>query len=241
MGKTTLQKISTRSNRPNDPITRIRKDTKLTSVPPPELLRQQTRIVIAPSLILAVILENMDAYIDATQNCMNILLQFASHTQIYQDDLIVDSKENGANDTALNTLYLLCFICEMQPLYTLQILAQFEASVDKFSDGTNNSLQAQKLVTILDSYNHTHVGGREVTPSERQGAMANCMGLLVFNIDNDVNITTAFPTNEAAPTAMTGMKHQYTSQDTLLHTKPINSLLVGSLVQSQTHNRLQLF
>ncbi|KAA6387218.1 MAG: hypothetical protein EZS28_017253 [Streblomastix strix] len=75
-------------------------------------------------------------------------------------------------------------------------------------DGINKSLKAQKLVTVLDSYNHTHVGDHEITPSERYGAMTNCMDLLVFNINNDVNIAVAFPTIEAAPTAMIGMKHQ---------------------------------
>ncbi|KAA6394148.1 MAG: putative tyrosine-tRNA ligase [Streblomastix strix] len=43
--------------------------------------------------------------------------------------------------------------------------------------------------------------------------MTKCMGLLAFSIDNDTNITTAFPTTEAVPTAMTGMKLQYASQE----------------------------
>ncbi|KAA6368337.1 MAG: hypothetical protein EZS28_036135, partial [Streblomastix strix] len=87
-----------------------------------------------------------------------------------------------------------------------------------FLDGTNNSLQAQKLVITLDSYIHTHVGSREITPSERQGVMTNCKNLLALNIDNDPTIATAFPTIEAARTAMTGMKLYNASQDTLLHT-----------------------
>ncbi|KAA6368338.1 MAG: hypothetical protein EZS28_036136 [Streblomastix strix] len=118
MGITTHQKISTRSNRPNDPITRIRKDTKLTAVPHFELLRQQARMsgviiseqvkdfdyadqekqllpiqyfdalveIKAPRLILAMIRENMDAYIDVTQNCMSIFWQMASHTQFHSVD-----------------------------------------------------------------------------------------------------------------------------------------------------------
>ncbi|KAA6385085.1 MAG: hypothetical protein EZS28_019389 [Streblomastix strix] len=50
MNITTFQKIATRSNRPNDPITRIRKGTKQVVGPPPELPQQQTRIsgVIVP-------------------------------------------------------------------------------------------------------------------------------------------------------------------------------------------------
>ncbi|KAA6383900.1 MAG: hypothetical protein EZS28_020572 [Streblomastix strix] len=53
MNITTFQKIATRSNRPNDPITRIRKDPKFTIVQPPELLLQKTRIseVIIPEEI----------------------------------------------------------------------------------------------------------------------------------------------------------------------------------------------
>ncbi|KAA6383901.1 MAG: hypothetical protein EZS28_020573 [Streblomastix strix] len=74
-------------------------------------------------------------------------------------------------------------------------------------DSINKSLQAQKIVTTLDSYNHTHVGGQEITPSERYGVITNCIGLLAFNIDIDTNIVTAFLTIEAARTAMTGIKH----------------------------------
>ncbi|KAA6382998.1 MAG: hypothetical protein EZS28_021475 [Streblomastix strix] len=80
-------------------------------------------------------------------------------------------------------------------------------------DGINKNLQAQKIVTTLDSYNHTHVGGQEFSPSERYDAIINCMGLLAFNIDNDTNIVTAFLTIKAARTAMTGIKLQYASKE----------------------------
>ncbi|KAA6382997.1 MAG: hypothetical protein EZS28_021474, partial [Streblomastix strix] len=104
MNRTTLQMIATRNIRPNDPITRIRKDPKLTIVPPPELFLQQARMsgviiseqvkdlnyagqeIKAPSVILAVIREKMDAYIDVTKNCISILWQFASHTQFNSVD-----------------------------------------------------------------------------------------------------------------------------------------------------------
>ncbi|KAA6366776.1 MAG: hypothetical protein EZS28_037698 [Streblomastix strix] len=109
-----------------------------------------------------------------------------------------------------------------------------------YLEGINNSLLAQKLVATLGSYFHTRVSGQEITLSERYSVKINCIDLLTLNIDNFTNIATAFPTIEAAHTAMTGTKLQYAQQNTLLRTKPLNSLLVESLDQSQTHNRLQL-
>ncbi|KAA6385079.1 MAG: hypothetical protein EZS28_019393 [Streblomastix strix] len=108
----------------------------------------------------------------------------------------------------LDSLYLTLYAIT----YSLRLQMDVEQRVSLL-DGINKSLQAQKLVTKLDSYNHTHVGGQKITSLERYGVMTKCMDLFVCNINNDTNITTAFPTIKAAPTALIGMKLQYTSQE----------------------------